>query len=121
MERMTYLITKYAVTAFIIVLVSEVAKRTDRIGALIASLPMVTVLAMIWLYFEKQGMEKIANHAYYTFWFVLPTIPMFLLIPWMLRKGYGFWLSMICGALLTFLCFILTAWGARRFGVSLFP
>lgn len=118
---MSYLITKYALTALIIVLVSEVAKRADRLGALIASLPLVTVLAMIWLYVEKQSSEKIANHAYYTFWYVLPTLPMFLLMPWMLRKGFGFWWSLSGGILLTFACFVLFAWLGKRFGVNLMP
>jgi len=77
---MAFLITKFLVTSLIIVLVSEVAKRTDKVGALIASLPFVTMLVMIWLYVEKQGSEKIANHAYYTLWYVVPTLPMFALI-----------------------------------------
>ena len=64
---MTVLIAKYAVTAFVIVLVSEFAKRSDKLGALISSLPFVTILVMIWLYLEKQGSAKIGNHAYYTF------------------------------------------------------
>jgi len=118
---MLFLITKYAVTAFIIVLVSEVAKRTDRIGALIAALPFVTILAMFWLYVEKQPIEKISNHAYYTFWFVLPTIPMFLLMPFLFKKGFGFWPTMTAGALCTILCFLLTALFARRIGVDLMP
>jgi uncharacterized membrane protein (GlpM family) len=116
---MGFLIFKYALTAAIIVLVSEVAKRLDRLGALIGALPMVTVLAMIWLWAEKQEMEKIANHAYYTFWFVIPTLPMFLVIPWMLRKGVGFWPTLGVGVLVTFGCFLLTAWIGKRMGVEL--
>ena len=88
---MTLLITKYAVTAFVIVLVSELAKRSDRLGALISSLPFVTIMVMVWLHLEKQGTEKLASHAFYTFWYVIPTIPMFLLLPWLLHKGTGFW------------------------------
>jgi hypothetical protein len=68
--QMLLIVTKYAVTAFVVVLVSELAKRSDKIGALVASLPMVTVLVMIWLYMENQGTEKVARHAYYTFWYV---------------------------------------------------
>lgn len=117
---MLMLITKYAVTAFIIVLVTEIAKRSDRIGALISSLPMVTVMVMLWLYFEKQGTEKIANHALYTFWFVIPTLPMFLLIPFMLKKGVAFGWSLSAGIVLTFLCFVVTAWIGKRFDISLF-
>ncbi len=118
---MSFLILKYALTAGIIVLVSEVAKRADRLGALIAALPFVTILAMIWLHVERQGMEKIANHAFYTFWYVFPTLPMFLLMPWLLRHGVNFWLTLGLGCLTTLLCFILAALLARRFGVTLLP
>ena len=78
---MTLLITKYAVTAFVIVLVSEVAKRSDRLGALISSLPFVTIMVRVWLHLEKQGTAKLASHAFYTFGYVMPTMPMFLLLP----------------------------------------
>lgn len=118
---MLFLITKYAVTALIIVVVSEVAKRSDRVGALIASLPLVTVLTMIWLYVEKQGTTKIADHAYYTFWYVLPTMPMFLLIPWMLRRGISFWPSLLAGIALTIVCFALAAYVLKRWDISLLP
>lgn len=75
---MAFLITKYLLTSGIIVLVSEGAKRTDKVGALIASLPFVAILVTIWLYTENQRSEIIASHAWYTFWYVLPTLPMFL-------------------------------------------
>ncbi|MES2309087.1 MAG: DUF3147 family protein [Verrucomicrobiota bacterium] len=117
---MIFLATKYAITAFIIVTVSEIAKRSDRLGALISSLPFMTILIMIWLYIEKQGSEKIANHAYYTFWYVIPTLPMFLLLPCLLHKGFHFWISLTLSILLTVVCFILTALVAKRFGVNLF-
>jgi F0F1-type ATP synthase assembly protein I len=118
---MAMLIAKYAITALVIVLVSEVAKRSDRLGALIASLPIVTVMVMIWLHIEKQPSGKIANHAYYTFWYVLPTMPMFLLMPWMLRKGFGFWPALGSGCVLTFACFALAAVMLKRFGIGLMP
>ena len=116
---MTMLIAKYAVTALIVVLVSEVAKRADRLGALIASLPVVTILVMIWLHLENQGNAKIANHAWYTFWYVIPTLPMFLLLPWMLNRGSGFWTALGASAALTLVCFALTAVLMKRFGVEL--
>jgi len=118
---MLFLVLKYATTALIIVIVSEVAKRSDRAGALIASLPLVTVMAMIWLYWEKAGTGKIANHAYYTFWYVLPTVPMFLFVPWMLRRGVRFWPSLLAGCGLTFVCFALAAYVLKRWGISLMP
>ena len=91
---MYYIIFKYLITASMVVLISEIAKRHDRIGAIIASLPLITILAMIWMYIEKTPIEKISNHAYYTFWYVLPTLPMFLLFPYLLEK-YGFWAALV--------------------------
>ena len=78
---MNWLITKYLVTAAVVVAVSEAAKRSDRFGGLIAALPLVTLLTLIWLRAENQSSEKIANHAWYTFWYVVPTLPMFLAFP----------------------------------------
>ncbi len=115
------IITKYAITAFIIVVVSEVAKRSDKFGALISSLPFVTIMVMIWLYLEKQGNPKIGNHAYYTFWYVIPTLPMFLTMPWLMGKGMNFWVSLGICALVTFGCFVLTVLITRRFGINLIP
>ncbi|MFV9473228.1 DUF3147 family protein [Advenella sp. RU8] len=101
---MLWIVTKYLVTAGLVVLISEVAKRSDRLGSLLASLPLVTLLTLFWLYFEKQGTEKIANHAYYTFWYVIPTLPMFIAFPWFLGK-FGFWGAIAASALLTIVCF----------------
>ena len=84
---MGWLVTKYLITAAVVVAVSEAAKRSDRLGALLAALPLVTFLALVWLYVEKQPQEKIANHAWYTFWYVVPTLPMFLAFPWLLRAS----------------------------------
>jgi hypothetical protein len=118
---MGFTLIKYAVTAFVIILVSEVAKRTDKLGALIASLPLVTVMVMVWLYVEKQGSQKIANHAHYTFWYVIPTLPMFLVMPWLLGKGIHFWTALLICIVLTFACFVLTALAVKGFGVDLIP
>ncbi len=115
---MNFLILKYLVTAAIVVLVSEFAKRSDKLGGLIAALPMVTVLTMIWLYLENQPPAKIANHAWYTFWYVLPTLPMFLIFPTLLPR-LGFWVSLLACAVITILCFWLLALTMRRFGVEL--
>ena len=90
---MGWLITKYLLTAAVVVIVSEAAKRSDKLGGFIAALPLVTFLALIWLYVEKQPEAKIANHAWYTFWYVLPTLPMFLAFPLLLPR-LGFWLTM---------------------------
>lgn len=115
---MTWIITKYAITAALIVLISEVAKRSDKLGALIAALPLVTVLAMIWLHLDQQPAEKISNHAWYTFWYVLPTLPMFLVFPF-LHQRWGFWLALGTSAIITVSCFAALSGLLRRFGIVL--
>ncbi|MEO7402478.1 MAG: DUF3147 family protein [Burkholderiales bacterium] len=115
---MTWLITKYLVTAAVVVLVSEVAKRSDKFGGFVAALPLVTVLALVWLYIERQPQEKIANHAWYTFWYVVPTLPMFLVFPAILPR-LGFWLTLAACIALTVVCFGVFALAVRRFGIEL--
>jgi hypothetical protein len=115
---MGWLVTKYLITAAVVVLVSEVAKRSDRLGGLLAALPLVTVLALIWLYVERQPQVKIANHAWYTFWYVVPTLPMFLAFPVLLPR-LGFWPTLLACVVITVACFWLFALLVRRFGIEL--
>lgn len=115
---MTWLITKYLLTACVVVMVSEFAKRSDRLGGLVAALPLVTILALIWLYLEQQPQQKIANHAWYTFWYVLPTLPMFLAFPVLLPR-LGFWPTLLSCIVITFVCFGLFALLMRHFGIDL--
>jgi F0F1-type ATP synthase assembly protein I len=115
---MAWLIIKYLLTSAVVVGVSEFAKRSDRLGGFIAALPMVTVLALIWLHVENQPQEKIANHAWYTFWYVVPTLPMFLAFPVLLPR-IGFWPTLIACVVLTVVCFGLFALLMKRFGVNL--
>ncbi|EMK02108.1 MULTISPECIES: DUF3147 family protein [unclassified Leptospira] len=115
---MLYLIFKYAVTSALVVLISEIARRNDRLGALIASLPLVTILTLLWLQFEKTEPEKISNHAYYTFWFVIPTLPMFLVFP-KLHSTFGFWSALGSSLVLTVLLFISFNYVLEKFGIKL--
>lgn len=115
---MAWLITKYFITAAVVVLISELAKRSDRLGGFVAALPLVTFLALIWLYIEDQPTEKIANHAWYTFWYVVPTLPMFLIFPLLLPR-LGFWPTLLACIVITVICFGLFALLMRRFGVEL--
>ncbi len=115
---MAWLITKYALTAALVVLVSEVAKRSDRLGGFIAALPVMTILVLIWLYVENQPQDKISNHAWYTFWFVLPTLPMFLAFPY-LHSRFGFWSSLAISVVMTIMCLAVLAFIMKRFGIDL--
>jgi uncharacterized membrane protein (GlpM family) len=115
---MQFLVLKYLITAGIVVLVSEVAKNLDKAGALIAALPTVTLLTLFWLYFEGQPAEKIANHAWYTFWYVIPTLPMFAAFP-SLYQRFGFWGAMAFSVLISVLLFVAFALILRRFDIDL--
>jgi hypothetical protein len=116
---MWYLLIKAALSGMLIAIISEVAKRYPGFGGLIASLPLVSVLGMIWLWRDKPDAANMAAHAEGTFWFVLPSLPMFLLIPLMLRHGYGFWPSLIAGCVLTVALYGLMVWAGPRFGLRL--
>ena len=115
---MAWIITKYLLTAGMVVFISEVAKRSDKLGGFIAALPLMTLLTLTWLFIENQNEEKIANHAYYTFWYVIPTLPMFLIFPYLLPK-FGFWLTMGACVVATVICFGLFTLAMKAFDVQL--
>ena len=110
---------KALLSGVLIAAIAEIGKRLPALGALVASLPLVSVLGMIFLWHARPDPENMAVHAEATFWYVLPSLPMFLLIPWMLRQGHGFWLALSGGCALTILLYLLTVIVAGRFGVRL--
>jgi len=105
---MTFLITKALVSGAIIVAVSELAKRNNLVASIVHSLPLTSLLAFIWLYSETKDAALIGRHAYGTFWFVLPTLPMFLLMPWLIKKFGGFWPALGVGIVLSIILYALT-------------
>ena len=114
---MFYLVLKSAISGVLIAVASTLAKRYPGFGGLIASLPLVSVLGMIWLWNEKPDAGNMAAHAEATFWYVLPSLPMFLLIPLMLRHGAGFWLALLAGCALTIALYLAMIWLGPRLGV----
>ena len=112
---------KILLSALIIVVVNKVQLVNDRLSALLIALPLTSLLAMIWMHQAKQSSERLANHAEGTFWFVLPTLPMFLIFPWMLRHGWSFWAAFAANCVITVILFWLTVVVLRRFGIDLMP
>ena len=96
-----WLAVKALVSGLIVAAVSEIARRYPAGGALVASLPLISVLGMLWLWHDKPDPSNMAVHSAATFWYVLPSLPMFLLMPWLLRAGHGFWFALSCGIALT--------------------
>tara|TARA_B110000003_G_scaffold276326_1_gene322213 strand:+ start:5136 stop:5486 length:351 start_codon:yes stop_codon:yes gene_type:complete len=116
---MAWYIIKIAITALIIVVISEISKRLPLLGSLIASLPLVSVLGMIWIFQETKDTQKLITHAEGTFWYVLPSLPMFLLMPWMMRKGVSFYWSLTAGILLTVILYVIMTKILARMGLNL--
>jgi hypothetical protein len=116
---MLYLAIKAVISGILIAAASAVAKRYPGFGALIASLPLVSVLGMIWLWHDRPDAENMAAHAGATFWYVLPSLPMFLLIPALLRQGAPFWLALSAGCVLTVALYVTMTWLGPRFGLQL--
>ena len=116
---MLYLAAKALLSGLIVAVVSEIAKRSPAFGALILSLPLVSILAFVWLWRESSDTESIAVLSQSTFWFILPTLPMFLVLPALLRNGVGFVAALGLSCLLTTILFAATAWALGRFGITL--
>jgi hypothetical protein len=114
-----YLAIKAGLSGILIAIISEVAKRYPGFGGLIASLPLVSVLGMIWLWRDKPDAANMAAHAEATFWFVLPSLPMFLVIPAMLRQGFSFWMALTAGCVLTVALYSMMVWAGPRLGLRL--
>lgn len=116
---MSYFALKAILSGLIIALISEIARRSPGFAALVASLPLVSIIGMIWLWRDTGDTARIASHAEATFWYVLPSLPMFLLFPWAIRSGIGFWPSLGLGCVLTILLYALLLWLAPRFNLPL--
>ena len=116
---MLYLAIKALISGAIVAAVSEIAKRYPGFGGLVASLPLVSVLGMIWLWRDTHDVKNMAAHVNGTFWFVLPSLPMFLLIPLLLKRGVGFWPALAAGCLLTVTLYLAVISIGPRFGLKL--
>ncbi len=116
---MLYLAIKAAVSGVIVALVSEIARRYPGWGGLVASLPLTSILAMLWLWKDTGDPERIAGLSMGAFWFVLPSLPMFAVLPWLLRSGVGFRAALALVLAGTLALYALMFWAAPRLGVKL--
>ena len=116
---MIYFILKAAISGLLVALISEIARRSPGWGGLIASLPLTSLLAMIWLWRDTADVERVAGLSMGAFWFVLPSLPLFLMIPTMLRSGVGFWAALGASAAITLAFYAAAFWVAPRLGIQL--
>jgi len=116
---MYYYIAKIVITTLLIVLISEIAKRSTLVGSILASVPLVSVLAMIWLYIDTEDTQKISELSYSIFWLVIPSLTLFLSLPLLLKKGVAFYPSMALSVALTILAYALMIVVLGKFGIRL--
>lgn len=116
---MMWFVVKSLLSGLIVAAVSEVARRSPGFGALVASLPLVSILGMMWLWHDTGDPNRLAAHAGATFWYVLPSLPMFLVIPLLMRNGMHFWWALAAGCAVTVLLYTVMTLFASRLGIAL--
>ncbi|CAG9933101.1 DUF3147 family protein [Candidatus Nitrotoga arctica] len=116
---MLYYALKVIISALLIVAISEIAKRSTGFAALVASLPLTSLLAFIWLHMDASPPERIAELSSQIFWLVLPSLLLFLLLPFLLKHGLSFWVSLGLSMATTAGCYIALLPLLRRMGVNL--
>ena len=110
---------KALISGLLIALIAEIGRKFPAAGALVASLPLVSVLGMILLWRARPDAENMAIHAEATFWYVLPSLPMFLLIPALLRRDVPFWIALCAGCALTVALYLAMMRIGPQFGLKL--
>lgn len=115
---MTYLIFKTLISASIIVAISELAKRSTWLAAFVTSLPIVSIIAMVWIYVEGKDIQKVAELSWSILWLVIPSLLFFVVLPACLHKGLNFYMSMVLAALVTALGYVLFIWLLAKFGIA---
>ena len=114
-----FILTKIFLTAFLIVVISEIGKLNDKLGGLVAALPLVTIFVVLWMYYEGVSENKIANHFKYTILFLIPTLPGFFVVPFIIPK-LGVFYSLLVFVLLSAICIFLVNELYKRIGLSIF-
>lgn len=113
------LVIKALLSGALVVGIGELAKRNNTAAAIVHSLPLISLFALIWLYTETHDSTLIGRHMTGTFFFVLPTLPMFLLVPWLLRLGWGFWPALAVGVVITIALYFLMLRLLQAAGIQL--
>ncbi len=116
---MAYYIVKVVISAILIVIISEISKRSSLVGAILASVPLVSVLAMVWLYIDTRDIDRITGLASGIFWLVLPSLALFISLPLLLKQGINFYLSMTLSILITVVCYWLMITILDQVGIEL--
>ena len=118
-QSMAFYIVKVVISAILIVIISVISKRSSLAGAILASVPLVSVLAMVWLYIDTRDIDRITGLASGIFWLVLPSLALFISLPLLLKQGINFYLSMTLSILITIVCYWLMITILDQVGIEL--
>jgi hypothetical protein len=118
-SQLAYYLIKIAITTILIVAISEVAKRSSLVGAVLASIPLISVLAMFWLYIDTKDVDKVSAFASSVFWLVLPSLALFVALPLLLKQGLSFYISISISVGITVGCYLLMLPILNYFGIKL--
>jgi hypothetical protein len=110
---------KFLITSGLIVAISEIAKRSSMLAGILASIPLISVLGLVWIYLDTKDIEKITNLSTNIFWLVIPSLALFITLPIFLKKGFGFYLSLSLASFITVLCYYLMIVILGKFGIKL--
>ncbi len=113
------IIIKLIITAIIITGISEVGKRFNTMAAILASLPLTSILAITWLYIDTKDINKISQLSYSIFWIVLPSLSFFIALPLLLKRGINFWLSLVIASIITAICYFVFIFVLKKFGIQI--
>ena len=116
---MIYYIAKISITVLLVIAISEISKRSTLIGAILASVPLVSVLAMVWLYVDTRDVQKVAALSTGIFWLVIPSLALFLVLPAMLKKDINFYISMGVALIVTVICYFIMLGILGKLGIKL--
>ena len=116
---MTYYIFKVFISALLIVAIAEISKRSSFMGALLASIPLVSVMAILWIYIDTKDIEKISSLSIGIFWLVLPSLALFISLPLLLKQGLGFYLSLLISIVITASCYVILVFTLNHYNVKL--
>ncbi|HIC37447.1 MAG TPA: DUF3147 family protein [Candidatus Marinimicrobia bacterium] len=116
---MIYTIIKILITSGLVVAVSEIAKRSSMMAGILASIPLISVLGFVWLYIDTKDVEKISSLSTSIFWLVIPSLALFVTLPILLKKGFGFYPSLGVATSITVVCYYLMILILGKFGIKL--
>lgn len=110
---------KIVISALIIAGVSEVAKRNKPMAAILASLPLTSMMAMIWLYHDTGNARSVGDLSVGIFWAVLPSLLFFITLPMFLKSGLRFAFAMSASSVITFFGYLVYGWALGKFGIKI--